>query len=362
MKTALSSLSLVRGLRGLFALTFFAHLVLLTPASGRAQGASDADLERAAMREGRLRIAVFPAFTRLAEAFEKKYGIKIEGSYVGEPDIVRRVSTESEGGIFQTDLFSASPGPGGSQLNKWAMPYTPKGFEKVAHVKEALPAGWHHIPLVNQVVGVIYNKDLVPPHEVPKSIYDLLKPEFKGRIISRTPWLGSNYIVHILSYFTWFNRDMANWRDYWTRFRGNVGRYEAGWPTLHFAVGLKEYPLGVFTVNYMATQFGGTYPGLAYSTFKEGGIWWPTTTAIHKNAPHPNAAKLFVNFLVSDEGQRLFADGGNIPANKDVPPKPEINKALEGVKLLNGDLQTILVRETTEKDAEWKARIQKIYQ
>jgi len=191
MKTALSSLSLVRGFWRLFALTFFAHLVLLTPASGRAQGASDADLERAAIREGRLRIAVFPAFTRLAEAFEKKYGIKIEGSYVGEPDIVRRVSTESEGGIFQTDLFSASPGPGGSQLNKWAMPYTPKGFEKVAHVKEALPAGWHHIPLVNQVVGVIYNKDLVPPHEVPKSIYDLLKPEFKGRIISRTPWLSS---------------------------------------------------------------------------------------------------------------------------------------------------------------------------
>ncbi len=46
----------------------------------------------------------------------------------------------------------------------------------------------------------------------------------------------------------------------------------------------------------------------------------------------------------------------------DVAPKPEIRKALEGVKLLNGELQTILVRETTEKNAEWKARIQKIYQ
>ncbi|HEX2230453.1 MAG TPA: extracellular solute-binding protein, partial [Candidatus Binatia bacterium] len=229
-------------------------------------------------------------------------------------------------------------------------------------VKKALPADWNQIPMFNHVVGVLYHKELVTQQQVPASIFDLLKPEFKGKIISRTPWLGSNFLVGILSYFTWFERDMKKWQDYWTRFRTNVGRYEAGFPALHFAVGLKEYSMAVFTLTYTSSLWGDTYPGIAFSTFKEAGIWWPNMVAIHKNAGSPNAAKLFVDYLISEEGQKIFADGGNLPANKDVPPKPEIKDALKGVKLSNGTLQPTLVKELDEREAEWKARIQKIFQ
>lgn len=321
-----------------------------------------AQLEQAAKKEGRLRMVVFPSIRPAAEAFEKKFGIKVEGTYVGDPDILRKVSTESQAGIFATDIFTTSPGPTGAQLNKWAMAYTPAGFEKVAEVKKALPADWNQIPMFNHVVGVLYNKELVPARQVPASIYDLLKPEFKGKIISRTPWLGSNFLVAILSYFTWFGRDMAKWNDYWTRFKGNVGRYEAGFPTLHFAVGLKEFSMAVFTLTYTSSLWGRTYPSIAYSTFKEGGIWWPNMVAIHKNTSRPNAAKLFVDFLVSEQGQILFADGGNLPASSAVPPKAEIKEALKGIKLLNGNLQPTLVRELEEREAEWKSRIQKVFQ
>ncbi len=341
-------------------------LALLVVACGGAkvfaQTGKAPELEQAAKKEGRLRIVVFPSLTPLGEAFEKKYGIKVEGIYVGDPDILRKVSTESDAGIFEVDVFATATGPTGSKLNKWALAYAPAGHEKVAKVKEALPADWNQMPLFNHVVGVIYNKDLVPPNQVPKSIYDLLRPEFKGKIISRTPWLGSNYLTHILSYFTWFNQDMNKWTDYWTRFKANVGRYESAFPTLHFAVGLKEFSLGAFTLPYTATLWGPTYPGLAYSSFKEGGIWWPNMAVIHKNAPHPNAAKLFVNFLIAPEGQRLFAEGGNIPANQDVPATSELKQALEGIKLFNGQLQSILVREDVEKGEEWRKRIQKIFQ
>ena len=341
-------------------------LALLVVACGGAkvfaQTGKAPELEQAAKKEGRLRIVVFPSLTPLGEAFEKKYGIKVEGIYVGDPDILRKVSTESDAGIFEVDVFATATGPTGSKLNKWALAYAPAGHEKVAKVKEALPADWNQMPLFNHVVGVIYNKELVPPNQVPKSIYDLLRPEFKGKIISRTPWLGSNYLTHILSYFTWFNQDMNKWTDYWTRFKANVGRYESAFPTLHFAVGLKEFSLGAFTLPYTATLWGPTYPGLAYSSFKEGGIWWPNMAVIHKNAPHPNAAKLFVNFLIGPEGQKMFAEGGNIPANQDVAAKAELKQALEGIKLFNGQLQSILVREDVEKGEEWRKRIQKIFQ
>lgn len=341
---------------------FLALLVqFIIPPKALAQTGKASELEQAAKREGKLRVVVFPSLTPLAEAFEKKYGVKVEGIYVGDPDILRKVSTESDAGVFEVDVFATSTGPTGSKLNKWALSYSPAGYEKVAKVKEALPADWNQMPLFNHVVGVIYNKELVPAKQVPKSIYDLLKPEFKGQIISRTPWLGSNYLTHILSYFTWFNEDMNKWTDYWTRFKVNVGRYESGFPALHFAVGLKEFPLGVFTLPYTATLWGPSYPGLAYSSFKEGGIWWPNMAVIHKNAPHPNAAKLFVNFLIGPEGQKMFAEGGNIPANRDVAAKAELKQALEGIKLFNGQLQSILVREDVEKGEEWRKRIQKIF-
>ena len=120
--------------------------------------------------------------------------------------------------------------------------------------------------------------------------------------------------------------------------------------------------MAVFTLTYTSSLWGGTYPSIAFSTFKEGGIWWPNMVAIHKNTDHPNAAKLFVNYLISEEGQKIFADGGNLPASKVVPPKPEIKEALKGVKLLNGTLQPTLVKELDEREGEWKARIQKIFQ
>ena len=363
MKRPLLRSRLMINCPAIFFLALVAVFVVIADASrAMAQPVSEADLEQAAKREGKIRIVVYPSYRPVVKGFEEKYGIKVEGIYVDEPNIQRRVSTESEAGVFQIDLFTTTTGPIGSILNKRALPYTPKGFEKVADVKKMLPAGWNQTPLVRNVVGVAYNKELVPPHQVPKSIYDLLKPEFKGKIISRTPWLGSNWIVHILSYYTWFNEDMNSWRDYWSRLKANVGRFESGFVQLHTAVGLKEFPMGVYSLQYATKVWGGSYPALAYSTFKEGGIWWPNMAVVHAKAPRPNAAKLFTNFLISDEGQRLFAKEGLIPANKNIPPSDEIKEALEGTTLLGGQAHIILVRETVEREEEWKDRIQKVYQ
>ncbi len=319
------------------------------------------ELEKAAKKEGKLRIVVFPSLSPLAKAFEKKYGINVEGVYVGAPGILRKVSQESDAGVFGIDMFASSPGPVGNKLNKWTLPYKPAGFGKVNEVSKALPADWNQIPLFKHVVGVVYNKQLVRRDQVPNSIYDLVKPEFKGKIISRTPWLGSNLTVHLLSYFTWFGKDMNKWRDYFSRLKQNIGRYEPKFPALHFPVGLKEFSLGVFTLPYTATLWGDTYPDLAYSTFREGGIWWPNMAAIHKRAPHPNAAKLFTAFLISEEGQRLFSQGGLIPAREDIPPKDELKEALEGIKLFNGELQSIYSKEIGENQNEWQKKIKELY-
>src|SRR5260370_17338652 len=46
-----------------------------------------------------------------------------------------------------------------------------------------------------------------------------------------------------------------------------------------------------------------------------------SVAGVTKDAPHPSAAKLLVDFLISDEGQKLFRDSDYIPAAPDIPPR-----------------------------------------
>ena len=160
-------------MRSLIAKVMVLSLALAVCLSGMAL-ASSAELVAAAKKEGKLRVIIFSSYKKAAEVFEKKYGIRVEGSYVGAPDILRKVSQETQAGIFAIDVFATSPGPL-SGLNDWTMPYKPAGFEKVAHVMKTLPKEWNQVPLFNHVVGASYNKKLVPPEKAPRSIQDLLK-------------------------------------------------------------------------------------------------------------------------------------------------------------------------------------------
>ena len=321
--------------------------------------ASSADLVAAAKKEGRIRLITFSSFKKAAEAFRKKYGITVEGTYLGAPGVLRKVSEESQAGVFAIDVFGTSPGPL-SGLNHWTLPFEPAGYEKVAHHMEALPREWNQVPIFIHVVGASYHKDLIPPEQAPRSIYDLLDPKYEGKIISRQPWLGSNYLVHIASLQAWFGGDEEKWTDYWTKFKANVGRYEPKWGPMHQAVGLKEFPLGIFTLPYTPFTFGRSYPGLGYSTFREPAIWWPNMLAIHKNAPHPNAAKLFMEFAISAEGQKHFVEEGLIPADSAMKPRESLTKELEGVPFFAKAPEIIAHEVSNNKDA-WTKRIQDLY-
>lgn len=322
--------------------------------------ASSAELIAAAKKEGKLRLITFSSFRKAAESFQKKYGITVEGTYVGAPGVLRKVSQESQAGIFAIDMFGASPGPL-SGLNHLTQSFKPAGYEKVAHHMAALPKDWNLVPIFIHVVGASYNKDLIPPEDAPRSIQELIKPKYKGKIISRTPWLGSNYLVHIASLQAWFGGNEEKWANFWKAFKVNVGRYEPKWGPLHQAVGLKEFPLGIFTLPYTPFTFGRSYPGLGYSTFREPAIWWPNMLAIHGKAPHPNAAKLFMEYCISAEGQKHFVAEGPIPADSSMKPRGSLIKELEGVKFFAKAPEIIAHEVSNNKDA-WTKRIQALYQ
>ena len=79
---------------------------------------------------------------------------------------------------------------------------------------------------------------------------------------------------------------------------------------------------------------------------------------ITKGAPHPNAARLFVDFLTSEEGQRLFAQLDFLPAMPSVPPKtPSLTPQGGGYKAI------FLDQETVKKGfPRWKKAFEELFQ
>ena len=76
--------------------------------------------------------------------------------------------------------------------------------------------------------------------------------------------------------------------------------------------------------------------------------WWPDNGACAKNAPHPNAARIFIDYVLSEEGQRLLAQLGRtvvrpgieikhprlVKAVKLHPVQPEVAKNFEAMSKL----------------------------
>jgi ABC-type Fe3+ transport system substrate-binding protein len=81
-----------------------------------------------------------------------------------------------------------------------------------------------------------------------------------------------------------------------------------------------------------------------------GSAWaTPHTLGVTSAAPHPNAARLLVDFVVSREGQEIFRNAGYLPARADVPPlSAAISPALGGYPV------NVLAPEALERNlAHW---------
>ena len=117
-----------------------------------------------------------------------------------------------------------------------------------------------------------------------------------------------------------------------------------------------EYPLCVMILNYhvaISQRSGAPVQWLKMEPL----LQTMGLISITGNAPHPNAARLMVEFMLSEEGQQVLADNDYIPSHPDVPARvPELKPAAGGftVNVLGPDL----VRDNTE---QWTAAYKEIF-
>jgi ABC-type Fe3+ transport system substrate-binding protein len=214
------------------------------------------------------------------------------------------------------------------------MRFKPPGFDKMdAAFKDADGTFW--ATMIN-VVPYMYNTDKVAAADVPNSALDFLKPEFQGKIVTAYPadddvtlWV----FYHIVQKYGWSYMDkyMAAKPNF---IQGHLGEQRSIGTGQNLATfdsilditsGLKRQ--GMPVDSHIPT--GDALP------------IWPLTGAIFKDAPHPNAAKLFLSWLLEPEQQSKLPTWS---PRSDVPP-PAGFKPLLSYKVAN-DYRAFLTDQT----------------
>ena len=197
----------------------------------------------------------------------------------------------------------------------------------------------------NVVIGILYNKSMIKPADAPKSLEDLLKPQFRGKIVMPDPtqhtttaqWLASLEKLLGQEKADKYIRDLAAMKPIFV---------ESLLPAAE-RVASGETPLGIAYVKYVHT-FGERGAPIDYARLgKMMGDGHYVT--LGNKAPHPNAGKAFIDFFLGPESMAMLAKQGEF-----------VNR--RGIKSSIADADKIKFVEMNDLDAKGFAQKKKEFQ
>ncbi len=287
------------------------------------------ELIKKAKAEGKLVVAQGSSATRnlrhVYKVFEKKFGIDVALGGGRGRLVTARLHSERAAGVHSVDLVQIGVASVTQELlaNDYLDPFPPMFL--LPEVKD--PSGWldgHHwwgdpktkkyllfysLPQGDTSIGI--NTKLVNPDEI-TSYYDLFKPKYDGLRVSGAMELseGAHSVatMWMMAGKDWLRRWITEAKPVWAADSDVIINWliEGKYGIAMFMGGnaeraqldaLKEKGAPVLRMTKILKEGADANPG------SSGNL-----TAI-KNAPHPNARKLFVNWFLSKEGQLEFQKG-----------------------------------------------------
>ena len=191
---------------------------------------------------------------------------------------------------------------------------------------------------------IVYNTNLV--RRPPGSIRDLLRPEWTGRAAIANPLFGTTATQAAALFAAWGE---APAQEFFRGLRKNRVAVLAGNATVRDLVARGEYAIGLTDTD---DANGAIVDGLpARWVFPDqepddlGTLVIPNTVALIKGAPHPEAAKALIDFLLSPEVEGMLAQSRSvqIPLNQAVAP-PENVPRLDGIRAMEVDFSAVAER------------------
>jgi iron(III) transport system substrate-binding protein len=244
----------------------------------------------------------------VGQAFERKFlGITARVERAGGERIFTRVGQEYSSGIHAVDAVSTGDA---AQFLAWKRlgylaPYVPEDVAKYIP-DEHRDADGCYATVRSSLCVIAYNTDMVKQDDAPKSFADLLDTKWQGKIVKAHP----SYSGTIMTSTYQMVRELG-WPYLEKLARQNVLQVQSATDTpKKIVLGERAVMADGNESNVLLLKETGKPIEVVYATEGTPSIVQPS--AIFAAAPHPNAARLFQNYLFSVEGQRLFVDSGGL--------------------------------------------------
>lgn len=300
-----------------------------------AQGATD-QLVAAAGKEG---TAVWhtsidlPVAQKMVGAFQQRYpAVRIQLERSGAERVLQRIEQEYASNIKVADVVESSDVSMfiGWKKKKWLASYVPAEVAKHWPADERDPDG-QFATVRAQLSVLAYNTRQVKPEDAPKSFADLLAPKWRNRMVKAHPGYSGTILTS-----TFATEKALGWGYFEQLAKQRVMQVQsASEPPKKVAQGERSIMFDGSEYVVLYLKESGNPIEVVYPT--EGSPLISGQAAVLAEAPHPNAARLFAEYLFSQECQQLMGDAGGMRSFHPLVTLVAGRKPMSEIKVLHVD-------------------------
>jgi len=290
-------------------------------------------LEDAARKEGSVTWYIAQMSGEVAEAMGKRFTARYPGI---QTVVIRttgqvayeRLMQELKNKTPQCDVFSSTDIAHYPALRaRGALAhYAPVNAADLAQPFRGLGEDGYYYPAIASLQGMIYRNDKVTGEDIPRRLTDLLDPKWNGQIATGHPAFSGYFGQFVVAV-----RKLYGW-EYFEKLAKNnprIGR-SAGDPITLLNAGECMVGFSAASVTLQTAEHGNPI-GFIYPA--DGTLLTVGPSAVLAAAPHPNAGRLFLEWMLSPEFAEACAAQHMVPVRADAPPALG-GKPLSEVKLL----------------------------
>ncbi|MBI2933978.1 MAG: extracellular solute-binding protein [Chloroflexi bacterium] len=263
--------------------------------------------------------------TPMTEIMERKYGIQLDWlMFDGTASLVAKAQAEQGSGVFNADLFTA----GNLYAFKGVLPFRP--IRPLLILPEVVdPKAWRggQLPFTDkegiefQIVSMVqyaiaYNTDLVKKGDL-TNYKDLLKPQYRGKIVAHDPSIpGASNAFFTNLYDLVGEKEAIDFLNKLVKDQGASVTRQYRENVENLAKGKYAVLLGPATDLIAQFMKVGAPVDFAITSERAYTIASSGSLALPSRSPHPNATTVFVNWLLTKEGQSIFATNMANPSTR----------------------------------------------
>ncbi|HEX4798021.1 MAG TPA: extracellular solute-binding protein, partial [Burkholderiales bacterium] len=245
----------------------------------------------------------------ITEAFEKKYGVKVQLWRASSEKVLQRAIAEARAGRFACDILETN----GPEMEAMYREQLLEEFFS-PHFKDLPPAAFprhrHYVADRFNFFTIAYNTNLIKADEVPNTYEDLLHPRFAGKVgieASDVDWFGA--VVKAMGE----DKGLAFFR----KLAAAKPEIRTGHTLMAELVASGEIPLAATIYNHNAERLVVKGAPIRWKALKPT-FGRPNAIGVTRRAPHPYAALLFSDFMLSLEGQTILKERNRVPSSRAV--------------------------------------------